>query len=73
MKTEKQLIKDLYKGLQSYYNYTNNLEDAIFACGDVVEEAVFEHMPQEEDNFNHKHCRFLLAEVEGYLQGDHQQ
>lgn len=69
MKTkELKLIKDLYKGLQSYYDYSSNLEDAIFKCGDVVEDAVFEHMPRESDHFSHKDCRFLLDEVEKYME-----
>lgn len=66
--TEVQLIKNLYKGLKSYYDYASNLEDAIFECGDDIEERVFDKMPsQEEDHFNHKDCRFLLAEIEAYL------
>jgi hypothetical protein len=67
MTQQNKLIKSLYKGLQSYYNYANNLEDAIESCGDVVADAVYGNMPTEDDNFDHKACRFLLSEVEDYL------
>ena len=70
LNTQETLIKKLYNGLQNYYVYSNNLEDAIFECGDAIEEEVFSKMPsQEADNFNHKDCRFLLAEVKDYLKG----
>ena len=63
-----QLIKSLYKGLKSYYDYASNLEDAIFECGDDVEGRVFDNMPTDTgDMFDHKACRFLLADVEVYL------
>jgi hypothetical protein len=61
------LIKELYRGLQSYYDYSSNLEDAIEECGDVVSDAVYKNMPKVDDDFNHKDCRFLLSEVENYL------
>lgn len=64
---QEELIKSLYKGLSSYYDYSSALEDAIFTCGDITEEAIYSQMPQEEAEFNHKDCRFLLSEVECYL------
>ena len=68
MNKQDKLIKSLYEGLANYYNYSNNLEGAIETCGDVVSDAVYDNMPrEEEDNFDHKACRFLLSEVEEYL------
>ena len=68
MTEQDKLIKSLYKGLQSYYNYSNHLEDAIESCGDVVSDVVYDNIPSDiDDGFDHKACRFLLSEVEDYL------
>ena len=68
MTKQDELITSLHIGLTSYYNYSNNLEDAIEACGDVVADVVYDNMCSVvDDGFNHKDCRFLLSEVEDYL------
>lgn len=69
MNKHQKLIASLYKGLSSYYNYASNLEDAIESCGDEVADYVYGEMSEEgvDNDFNHKDCRFLLAEVEDYL------
>lgn len=68
MNKQDKLIKELYNGLKQYYDYVGNLEDAIYDSGDHVAELVFEKMPDlSDDEFNHKHCRFLLSDVEEYF------
>jgi len=54
-------IDRLYEGLSEYYNYTDNIEDAL--CALRLEETVFEQMPPDSGEFTHKDCRFLLDEI----------
>lgn len=67
MTKQDKLIQDLCIGLKNYYNYTDNIEDVLCKLG--LDDTVFEQIPPDDGTFTHKDCRFLLDEVEQYLDG----